>query len=351
VHTHGHAPGRIALLGSGETSLAGGRVFESLAARLPTPLRVAVLETPAGFELNSARVAGRVADFLALRLGNYRPTIDILPARRRDTPFSPDDPAITAPLLHADLIFMGPGSPTYTVRQLAGSLAWRRLIARQRVGATLTLASAAVIAASAFALPVYEIYKAGHDLHWQPGLNLLGAYGLRLAFVPHWNNAEGGAELDTSRCFMGRARFDALVTMLPPDVVVIGIDEHTALAMDLADETGQVMGAGDVTLLRGEQESRFSPGGRFSLAEFGPFLWPEPDAGLPPAVWAEALAAQAADEGPESVPDEVLAVAEARERARASRDWPLADNLRAQAASLGWQIRDTPAGPEFERLP
>ena len=51
--------GPIALLGSGETSLAGGRVFEMIAQGLPQPLRVAILETPAGFELNSPRVAGR----------------------------------------------------------------------------------------------------------------------------------------------------------------------------------------------------------------------------------------------------------------------------------------------------
>jgi hypothetical protein len=204
MHAEGHAPGRIALLGSGETSLAGGRVFESLARVLPTPLQVAVLETPAGFELNSDRVAGRVADFLALRLQNYRPAISVVAARQRNTPFTPDDPETTAPLLRADLLFMGPGSPTYAVRQLADSLAWHRLIARHRVGATLTFASAAVISISAFALPVYEIYKAGHDLHWESGLDLFGAYGLKLVFVPHWNNAEGGAELDTSRCFMGR---------------------------------------------------------------------------------------------------------------------------------------------------
>jgi hypothetical protein len=136
MHAEGHAPGRIALLGSGETSLAGGRVFESLvrAHNVPTPLRVAVLETPAGFELNSDRVAGRVADFLAVRLQNYRPEIAVLPIRKRGTPFSPEDPDITAPLLRADLIFMGPGSPTYAVRQLADSLAWQRLIARHRVG-------------------------------------------------------------------------------------------------------------------------------------------------------------------------------------------------------------------------
>jgi len=216
VHAEGHAPGRIALLGSGETSLAGGRVFESLARVLPTPLQVAVLETPAGFEINSDRVAGRVADFLAVRLQNYRPAISVVAARQHNTSFSPDDPEITAPLLGVDLLFMGPGSPTYAVRQLADSLAWHRLIARHRVGATLAFASAAVVSISAFALPVYEIYKAGHDLHWEPGLDLFGAYGLKLVFVPHWNNAEGGADLDTSRCFMGQARFAELLALLPP---------------------------------------------------------------------------------------------------------------------------------------
>ncbi|MGC8781514.1 MAG: CysS/YqeB C-terminal domain-containing protein [Anaerolineae bacterium] len=345
MHIAGHAPGRIALLGSGETSLAGGRVFESLAKVLPTPLRVAVLETPAGFELNSDRVAGRVADFLAVRLQNYRPQVAVIPARRKGARFSPDDPEITAPLLHADLIFMGPGSPTYAVRQLADSLAWWRMIARQRIGATLALASAAVVAISAYALPVYEIYKAGHDLHWQPGLDLFGPYGLKLVFVPHWNNAEGGAELDTSRCFMGESRFEVLRAMLPPDATVVGIDEHTALAIDLADGTAQVMGAGDVTVLQAGHGRRLPAGERFSLAGLGPFAWPRPDAGLPPEVWAEALAAHEMDELGASPPDEVLALVAEREAARRRRDWAAADALRARIAALGWQVRDTPDGP------
>jgi len=384
MHIEGHAPGRIALLGSGETSLAGGRVFESLAKVLPTPLRVAVLETPAGFELNSDRVAGRVADFLAGRLSNYRPQVTVVPARARGTQFSPDDPALTEPLLHADLTFMGPGSPTYAVRQLRDSLAWARMIARQRIGATLTFASAAVVALSAYALPVYEIYKAGHELGWQPGLDLFGPYGLKLVFVPHWNNAEGGAELDTSHCFMGRSRFEALRAMLPPDATVVGIDEHTALAVDLADGTAQVMGAGDVTLLNSSCARRtelpaqpgiealaglsrdggqpaeasipilqqalwrsrtFSAGDRFSLAEFGPFAWPVPAAGLPPAAWAEALAAHEADESALAAPAEVLALAAERQAARAHRDWAAADALRGRILALGWQVRDTAEGP------
>lgn len=82
--------GRIAFLGSGETSLAGGRIFETLARLIPDPLRVAILETPAGFELNASLVAGRVKDFLATRLQNYKPTIDLIPARKKGTEFSPD---------------------------------------------------------------------------------------------------------------------------------------------------------------------------------------------------------------------------------------------------------------------
>ena len=83
--------GPIAILGSGETSASGGRILESVARGLPSPLRVAVLETPAGFEPNSAQVAGRVADFLRLRLQNWHPVVDLIPARKRDTPFSPDE--------------------------------------------------------------------------------------------------------------------------------------------------------------------------------------------------------------------------------------------------------------------
>jgi len=346
MHITGHAPGRIALLGSGETSLAGGRVFESLARVLPTPLRVAVLETPAGFELNSDRVAGRVADFLAVRLQNYRPQVIVISARARGTRFSPDDPALTEPLLHVDLTFMGPGSPTYAVRQLRDSLAWARMIARQRIGATLAFASAAVVAISAYALPVYEIYKAGHDLHWQLGLDLFGPYGLKLVFVPHWNNAEGGAELDTSRCFMGRARFEVLRAMLPADATVVGIDEHTALAVDLADGMAQVMGAGDVTVLSRDAERVFSAGDRFSLAEFGPFTWPAPEAGLPPGAWAEALAAHEADHAAPAPSAEVLALVAEREAARRRRDWAAADALRTRIAALGWQVQDTPEGPQ-----
>src|SRR5690242_3766786 len=122
--------GQIAFLGSGETSLAGGRIFESLARQISGPLHVSILETPAGFELNASLVAGRVAEFLKTRLGNYKPAIDLIPARKQGTHFSPDNIEVLRPLLKANMIFMGPGSPTYTVRQLQGTPAWDIIRAR-----------------------------------------------------------------------------------------------------------------------------------------------------------------------------------------------------------------------------
>ncbi len=342
-------PGWVVLFGSGETSLNGGRIFEAVAQQLGGDLRVAVLETPAGFELNSAQVAGRVADFLRQRLQNYRPEIAVVPARKRGTPFSPDDPAVIQPMRRANLIFLGPGSPTYAVRQLRESRAWHTLVARHRLGAALALASAATIAAGAQALPVYEIYKVGEDPHWRDGLDFFGAYGLSLTFIPHWDNAEGGAELDTSHCFMGRARFEQLQALLPPDMTVVGIAEHTALVIDLHAGQCQVMGRGSVTVLQSGQEQSFDSSQSFPLTALGPFRQPDPAAGIPSEVWEEALMDQAAAESAAPpLPAEVAALAEARQTARLRRDWAAADDLRQQIAALGWSVMDTPEGPQLQ---
>lgn len=343
-------PGTVALLGSGETAAAGGRLFESLAQGLPRPLRVVVLETPAGFELNSDRVAGRVAEFLRVRLANYAADVIQAPALRRGGFLSTDDPRLTEPLLHADLIFAGPGSPTYAVRHLAGSLAWQRLLARHALGAGLAFASAATIAIGRFALPVYEIYKAGHDPFWSDGLDLLGPFGLSLAIVPHWNNNDGGTELDTSRCFMGRERFEAMAAGLPAGTAIVGLDEHTGLVIDLAAGNAAVMGPGRVTVLRDGSEHSFAAGATFALELLGPFRLVDGLSALPPAIVAEALAAEAADASTAAEPAppaEVAALAQAREAARERRDWTAADELRDRIAALGWQVQDTPEGPEL----
>lgn len=336
-------PGKITLLGSGETAVAGGRVFESLARDLPRGFRAAILETPAGFELNSERVATRVATFAQSRLNSYAAQVEVVRARRRGTPLSPDDAAITNPLLRASLIFAGPGSPTYAARQLAGSLAWERIRARHALGAALMFASAGAIAVGRYVLPVYEIYKAGHDLHWQEGLDLLAPFGLNLAIVSHWNNTEGGVDLDTSHCFVGKERFDELIRMLPSDVTVVGIDEHTAVTLDLVAGQAQVLGQGRITVAYDGREVAFSDGETFDLRLLGAFRGADLLAQLPQSVVDEALAAL--DAPTDAAPHEVQALANERQLARIRRDWTTADQLRNKIEALGWQVQDTADGP------
>jgi cysteinyl-tRNA synthetase len=46
-------------------------------------------------------------------------------------------------------------------------------------------------------------------------------------------------------------------------------------------------------------------------------------------------------------PAEVIELRDARERARAARDWAEADNLRREIRARGWEVRDGPNGPEL----
>ncbi len=339
-------PGPIVLFGSGEVSASGRRVYDWLFGRMTSPIRVAVLETPAGFQPNSALVAEEVAQFLRQRLQNYRPDVTVVPARKRDTSFSPDDAQIVAPLLAANVMFLGPGSPTYAVRQLQGSLAWYTLLARHRMGAALILSSAATIAAGAQALPVYEIYKVGEDLHWAPGLDLLAAFGLSLILIPHWDNAEGGESLDTSHCFMGRERFEGLLELLPDNATVLGIDEHTALVVDVGAARCHVMGRGGITWLRAGQTTRVDHHQSFALAELGDFQTPDPRAGIPEHIWQHVLSAASQEPSlPPEPPVQVSKLVKEREVARSQNNWETADALRVEVNALGWQIQDTPEGP------
>jgi len=336
------------LFGSGEIAPSGRKVHDWVMRQLPPPIRVTILETPAGFQPNSELVAGKMADFLSRRLQNYDPQVTVIPARKRGTPFSPDASEIVAPLLQANYIFWGPGSPTYAVRQLEGSLAWHLMVARHRLGAAMVMASATAIASGSFTLPVYEIYKVGDDLHWVHGLDFFGAYGLTLAIVSHWDNTEGGAELDTRCGLMGRARFEQLAAMLPGEATVVGIDEHTALVMDLDADECRVMGRGTVTVKRSGREIQYHTGEGFSVAELGPFELPAKEAGIPADIWEQALAAQRElqEQPAGDAPEEVLSLVAEREAARAMRDWATSDELRDRIADLGWQIRDTAAGPQ-----
>ena len=340
--------GQIAFLGSGETSLAGGRIFESLARKINGPLRIALMETPAGFELNSAQVVGKVGEFMKTRLQNYKPVVDVIPARKKNSAFSPDDPEIVKPLLYANMIFMGPGSPTYAIRNLKDTLAWDVIRARHRLGATLVFASAATISVGAHALPVYEIYKVGQDVHVVDGLNLFADFGLHLSFVPHWNNAEGGIDLDTSRCFIGMDRFAEWCNLVPAENVTLGLDEHTGIIMDFASGMCEISGVSSVSLVSDCDPVMHPAGVKFPLTEIGDLRAPDPlQGGISQQAWEMVLNAPPLDS--DAPPAEVLSLAEQRITARANKNWAESDKLRDEISALGWMVQDGKDGYKLVR--
>ena len=344
-------PGPIALFGSGETSPAAQRIHHEVMSRLSPPVRPVIIETPAGFEPNSEMVARKIADYLQLRLQNFHPQTELVPARKRGTEFSPEDPALAEPIFRSNFIFMGPGSPTYAVRQLQGSYTWQAMLARHRLGAAICFSSAASIAVSKHALPVYEVYKVGEDLHWKEGLDFFSHFGLDLLVTPHWNNNDGGDELDTSHCYLGQERYEKSLALLPELPIILGIEENTGVVIDPVTRLCHVVGVGQVIVRRDGQDTHHPAGSAFSVNMLGKWHLPEADEGIPEEVWTRARDAQRApDEGDVAVPAQVQRLVAERESARTRRDWSTADRLRDEVLARGWQIEDTPDGPNLVRL-
>ncbi|MGD8991292.1 MAG: hypothetical protein PVI00_07525 [Desulfobacterales bacterium] len=253
--------GIIVLMGSGELTATMVEVHKELLARLAAAPRAVFLDTPAGFQLNVDQISDKARDYFQ---SHVQQTLEIASFKSNDTisPFDAEHAYQT--LRAADYVLIGPGSPTYAVRQWQPSPIPKILSDLINDGGSLVAASAAALTVGRFTLPVYEIYKVGQELHWVDGMNLLKNFGFNLVVVPHWNNAEGGNH-DTRFCFMGKPRFEQLVTALPPGVSIFGLDEHTACIFDFESNQAVIKGIGRVTLQRSGQQRVFDSGERFSL--------------------------------------------------------------------------------------
>lgn len=235
----------LSLFGSGEISSVGRQVHELALTRLgKSPVRIAIISTPAGFQPNVKVVYGEIAAFFKKSLANFHPQIKVVYANNWE---DGNNPQIIEPVSTADYIFTGPGSPTYAVKHLKDTLLLKTILDRvQAKKASLSLASAAAIAFSQYCLPVYEIYKVGEPLHWQTGLLGLNALYQPLTIIPHFNNQEGGIKTDTSHCYMGKKRYEELLSLLPPQTPLWGIDELTGVVIDLATHETQIIGKGSL---------------------------------------------------------------------------------------------------------
>jgi hypothetical protein len=264
-------PRVLVIMGSGETAPTMVTPHREIVARFGgAPPRAVLLDTPYGFQENAAEISQRTVDYfaqrvqLAIDIAGFPGPLAVDPVDRSTQPTA----AALARLRAADLVFAGPGSPTYALATWRGSSVPEALADKLTHGGIAVFSSAAALTVGRFSLPVYEIYKVGQPIHWLDGLDLLSplGFGAHCVVVPHWDNAEGGTH-DTRFCYMGERRLAALEEMLPDDAWVIGIDEHTALVVDLDAGEVAVSGRGGVTVRRRGVLERLPAGTRLPVAD------------------------------------------------------------------------------------
>jgi len=230
-------------------------VHKELTTRVSYPrLKAILLDTPFGFQPNADEIVARTVAYFRQHVG-----CDIMLAsfRHNGPATALELEQFLARLHEATYVFAGPGSPTYALRQWRNTGVRDRLVEKVAQGGCVAFASAAAIGLGAYALPVYEIYKVGDDPSWTAGLDVLGQIGVRCAVIPHYNNQEGGTH-DTRFCYMGEARLRLLESLLPDDLLILGVDEYTACIIDVESQSVTVRGRGGVTVRRRGTEKHWT---------------------------------------------------------------------------------------------
>jgi hypothetical protein len=265
----------LAIIGSGETSPTMVTAHRELIARLGlTSPQAIVLATPYAFQENAADVSARTQYYFADSVGlqvrvaaGTSPAADPAMAPPLIPPDEEDEARQAAAIRAADWVFAGPGSPSYALAHWQAGPVAAGLRDRVLAGDGLTvLASAAAATAGRFTLPVYEIYKAGGAPRWLDGLDLLSPFGLTVALIPHYDNAEGG-RYDTRHCYLGERRLAVMERSLPADAAVLGVDEHTAMLIDLRTSDVEIRGRGGMTVRRSGHSVVLPAGTRLPMAE------------------------------------------------------------------------------------
>jgi cyanophycinase-like exopeptidase len=235
----------LVVMGSGETSPTMIKLHRSLFTRIGDG-PAALLDTPYGFQENADDISAKAVAYFDASVGR---TVDVVSWRRLDAPPAARERALSG-LRAASWIFAGPGSPTYALRHWLDTPIPGLLADRLLTGGAVVFASAAALTLGSHTVPVYEIYKAGYEPQWRPGLDLIReTTGLPAVVVPHYDNAEGGHH-DTRFCYLGERRLERMERDLPDEAFILGVDEHTAVVLDLDARTATVAGNGAMTIRR-----------------------------------------------------------------------------------------------------
>lgn len=250
----------LTIMGSGETAPTMVKphrmVFERLEAAAPGAVPAVFLDTPFGFQENADELSAKTVAYFETSLTR---TIGVAGLQRLETTSTLEREAAFTRVRLAQFVFAGPGSPTYALRQWAGTPVPDLLADKLRTEGAVTFSSAAALTLGLATVPVYEVYKSGADPYWLDGLDLLSPFGLPVAVIPHYNNAEGGHH-DTRFCYLGERRLAMMEQLLPDGAFVLGLDEHTGVILDLEADTASVVGLGVLTLRRDGRSTEIRAG-------------------------------------------------------------------------------------------
>ncbi len=270
-------PRLLTIMGSGETAPTMVKVHRAVTERLQAAqagtedraghdsdsmsVHGLLLDTPFGFQTNAAEIAARAVSYFRESVGA---TLEVAGMRTAADLAGDHGQGIVARMAALPLIFSGPGSPSYALRQWRGTLVPSLLSEKLAIGGAVTFASAAALTLGSATVPVYEVYKVGEEPHWLEGLDLLGPLGLPAAVIPHYDNSEGQTH-DTRYCYLGEERLSLIEPELPDGTFVLGVDEHTAVCVDFDSGFATVVGHGGVTVRVRGRSQRIEAGATLPL--------------------------------------------------------------------------------------
>ena len=258
--------GSIAILGSGETSPNLVTVHRRLINNLGKKVNAYMIDTPFGFQENADELVNKLKEFYEKSI-NIK--IDLASFRDKKAINSINYFEMLEELSESNFIFAGPGSPSYASKTWVDSGIPDLFKKHITKGGSAVFSSAAASTLGNKTLPVYEIYKVGLEPYWEEGLKVLEIFNLNCTIIPHFNNKEGGTH-DTSYSYVGKRRME---TLLENEFTnIIGIDEHTALLIDGENNTFEVEGIGNVTILNHKEEKAFEKGEVYNLDELKKLL-------------------------------------------------------------------------------
>ncbi|CAB4665691.1 unannotated protein [freshwater metagenome] len=387
--------GRLVIMGSGENAPAMIKLHRTLMEGLGDAPKY-MIDTPYGFQVNADDLGAKYQQYFDESVGSK---IELAKWRRKDASIVEHERTLSQ-LSQASWVLAGPGSPSYALHQWAGTAVPAALADVVRRGGTLITGSAAAATIGAYAIPVYEIYKVGTDPFWIDGINLLGdLLGIRAVVVPHFDNKEGGRH-DTSCCYIGLHRLEILETQITDGTGVLGVDEHTAVVIEIETGNVSVHGTGGLTLRQGGRTVVVANGDTTTVEAMRTALngaAAEPAAVIAPAATSDLLttfraalaagdaeaalvaalatedavfaadtaanadlramlveladAAQSGLQDPRAMLSPLVEVAlNVRRVARENKDFAMSDLVRDSLIAAGIEVRDTPDGVQWNLI-